>query len=66
MNELEGGGYTNPHDGWMNDYKGGRSEDECLLDNIKPCHALNNFEKLEHARYAQHYKAEAWVRQSKI
>ena len=28
MNELEGGGYTNPHDGWMNDYKGGRSEDE--------------------------------------
>jgi hypothetical protein len=28
MNELEGGGYMNPHDGWMNDYKGGRSEDE--------------------------------------
>ena len=28
MNELEGGGYTNPHDGWMNDYKGGRSEDK--------------------------------------
>uniref|UniRef100_A0A914CDP4 N-acetyltransferase domain-containing protein n=1 Tax=Acrobeloides nanus TaxID=290746 RepID=A0A914CDP4_9BILA len=23
-----GGGYTNPHDGSMNDYKGGRSEDE--------------------------------------
>ena len=28
MNKLEGGGNTNPHDGWMNDYKGGRSEDE--------------------------------------
>jgi hypothetical protein len=27
VNELEGEGYTNPR-GWMNDYKGERSEDE--------------------------------------